>query len=47
MVRQVILIALCGLAFWAGTEVQKALVDDRCRNAGGITDSGGVCRGVE
>jgi hypothetical protein len=38
---------LCGVAFWAGTEIQHALQVDRCLDAGGTIDTRGLCHGLK
>lgn len=44
--RRLLTVALCGAAFWAGGEVQRAAMIDRCLDAGGAVDARGVCRGL-
>jgi hypothetical protein len=44
--RRLMTLALCGAAFWGGAEVQRALMIDRCLDAGGTVDTHGLCRGV-
>lgn len=46
MLRRMVTIVLCGAAFWAGAEVQRGVLIDRCLSAGGTVDVHGVCRGV-
>ena len=46
LLRRWVTIALCGLAFWAGGEVQHALYIDRCLDAGGTIDARGLCLGL-
>ena len=46
MVRRMIFLMICGVAFWGGTEVQRALMVQRCIDAGGAVDSRSVCRGL-
>ncbi len=45
--RRPVTIALCGIAFWAGTELQHALLVDRCLDAGGRIDTRGLCHGLK
>jgi hypothetical protein len=47
ILRRPITLLLCGAAFWAGTEVQHAMIVDRCLDAGGTVDARGLCRGLE
>jgi hypothetical protein len=44
--RRLVTAALCGAAFWGGAEVQRALMVDRCLDAGGAVDARGLCRGL-
>ncbi len=44
--RRLVTAALCGAAFWGGAEVQRALMVDRCVDAGGAVDARGLCRGL-
>lgn len=46
MIRRTFALVFCALAFWAGTEVQRAVMDDRCLNSGGTPSAQGVCQGV-
>ncbi|MEM6823484.1 MAG: hypothetical protein AAF566_00100 [Pseudomonadota bacterium] len=41
-----ITLALCAGAFWAGTEMQHALMVNRCLEAGGTIDARGLCHGL-
>ncbi|MEM0948980.1 MAG: hypothetical protein AAGK37_16380 [Pseudomonadota bacterium] len=44
--RRPVTLLLCGVAFWAGTEIQHAALKARCLDAGGTFDVRGICRGV-
>jgi hypothetical protein len=44
--RRLLTLALCGAAFLGGAEVQRALMIDRCLDAGGTVDTQGLCRGL-
>ncbi len=44
--RRPVTLLLCGVAFWAGTEVQHAALKARCLDAGGQVDARGICRGL-
>lgn len=46
VLRRPVTIVLCGVAFWAGTEIQFSALKARCLEAGGTVDSRGVCRGL-
>ena len=44
--RRPVTLFLCGVAFWAGTEMQHAALKSRCLDAGGTVDARGLCRGL-
>ena len=44
--RRPVTLFLCGVAFWAGTEMQHATLKSRCLDAGGTVDARGLCRGL-
>ena len=44
--RRPVTIVFCGVAFWAGTEIQFTAMKARCLDAGGTVDTRGVCRGL-
>jgi hypothetical protein len=44
--RRLMTAALCVVAFWAGSEVQRSAMVDRCLDAGGAVDARGLCRGL-
>ena len=46
LIRRWVTVALCAAAFWGGTEVHRALMVDRCLDAGGTIDARGLCRGL-
>ena len=46
ILRRMVTLILCGAAFWGGTEVQRALMVDRCLDAGGTVDTRGLCKGL-
>lgn len=46
MLRRMVTLVLCGAAFWGGSEVQRALMIDRCLDAGGTVDVHGLCKGL-
>ena len=46
LLRRPVTLLLCGVAFWAGTEIQLAAMKSRCLDAGGTVDTRGVCRGL-
>jgi hypothetical protein len=46
MMRRLFTAALCVVAFWAGSEVQRSALVDRCLDAGGAVDARGLCRGL-
>ena len=46
MLRRMVTLVLCGVAFWGGSEVQRAVLIDRCIEAGGTVDVHGLCFGL-
>jgi hypothetical protein len=46
MMRRLFTAALCVVAFWAGSEVQRSALIDRCLDAGGAVDARGLCLGL-
>ena len=46
LARRWVTLVLCAAAFWGGTEMQHALMVDRCLDAGGTIDTRGLCRGL-
>lgn len=46
MLRRMVTLVLCGVAFWGGAEVQRAIMIDRCLDAGGTVDVNGICKGL-
>jgi len=47
MMRRIVTLALCGAAFWGGAELQRAVMIDRCLDAGGSVDVSGICKGLQ
>ncbi len=46
MIRRAVTLALCALAFWAGTRIERGRLAERCRIAGGAVDGRGLCVGI-
>ncbi len=46
LVRRLMTLGLCVLAFWAGARLEHGRLAALCRNAGGAVGPAGLCRGL-
>jgi hypothetical protein len=46
MIRRVITLCFCAIAFWAGMKLQQARTAEACVNAGGEMRDDVLCTGV-